>query len=461
MYSIFLNYRREPHEVAVAAIAERLQRYFGHDEVFIDNGIPSGDEYPETLESRLRGCTVLVAVIHKGWLDSFEKPRPKDWVRHEITIALERGITVIPVLLGKADMPAAEQMPSDIRALARRQATPVSSTTYEADIRRLIHRLERHVGSAPPEKPATKPPRIWLRFLAWTLGAFLATVVLFHTSGTWWQFFAFPAFFSATALVLVSTLTAIGVTALKRHADRWERRAGKRGIRDLLASWGVIPAVVGVLSAFSTVNEVLRDGRAENWELVYLAMYFTAGPWFLWRWIRRATARDEDWPPIVTTEHAVFRRAAYRLEQRLTTDEEWRRDRTRTVQREAVSIYLDLAEARRDLGVRGRVSITRWVRNAYRSETIAYLGWFASIIALDLAASGVMVFGGAAPQHALRVIGITIAGATTFAAAGVFATFQLDRRDVRRWTAEIVEWQHRLGPLIFCAHDNPVRQEHR
>jgi hypothetical protein len=36
----------------------------------------------------------------------------------------------------------------------------------------------------------------------------------------------------------------------------------------------------------------------------------------------------------------------------------------------------------------------------------------------------------------------------------------MDRRDVRRWTVEIVEWQHKLGLLIFCAHDGPVRQEH-
>lgn len=463
MYSIFVNYRREPHEMAVAAIAERLQHYFGYDEVFIDNGIPSGEEYPTTIETRLRGCTVLVAMIHKGWSDTLKDPPQKDWVRDEIRIALERGISVIPVLLGDAEMPEPGDLPSDVRALALRQAAPVGTTTFTADLHQLKSRLEKRVPSndtPSSENPATKPKRTWLRFLAWTVGFSFLTPLLFYAQQTPWEFFAFPAFVSAAAMALVSTLTAVVMLSFIRVTDRWTKSAGKRGVRDLLTSYSLIPGIFIVFGAISAINVTTEDGRVEDWETLYLATFFVAGAWFMWSWVRRAIARDEAWPPQVTTEHSVFRRAAHRLEQRLTTDKEWRRDRTRAVQREAVSIYLDLATARKELGVRGSVPITRWVRSGYRIESIPYLGWFASIVVLDVAASGVVVFGAPVPGHPLRVVGISIAIATVFAAAGVFANFRYDRRDTRRWIAEIIEWQNKLGPLIFCAHDAPARQEH-
>jgi hypothetical protein len=462
MYSIFMNYRREPHEIAVAAIAERLQHYFGDDEVFIDNGIPSGEEYPATIRTRLLRCTVLVAVIHKGWSDTLKEPPRKDWVREEIRIALERGIPVIPVLLGDAKMPEPGDLPPDIAALTLRQAAPVGTTTFIADLHQLKSRLEKHVqpdDAPPPENPVTQPKRTWLRFLAWTVGSFLLTPILFYASKTSWEFFAFPALISAVAMALVTTFTAVATLSSRRVTDRWTKRAGKRGVRDMLASFSPIPAIFIVFGAISAITVATEDGQVEDWETLLLATFFVVLAWFVWTFIRRSVARDEAWPPPVTTEHSVFRRAAHRLEQRLTTDREWRRDRTRAVQREAVSIYLDLATARKDLGVRGSAPITRWVRSGYTSETIPCLGWFTSIVALDVVAAGVVIFGGPVPGQPLRVVLLTIAIATVFAAAGVFARYLHDRRDTRLWIAEIVEWQHKLGPLIFCAHDAPARQE--
>jgi len=462
MHGIFVNYRREPHEMVVAAIAERLRHYFGDDEVFIANGIPSGDEYPATIKARLRNCAVLVAVIHKGWSDSLKEPPCKDWVRDEIKIALDRGIPVIPVLLGDAKMPEPDHLPIDIRRLAIYQAAPVGTTSFTADLHRLKSRLDEHVQTveAPPsEERSTKPKRTWLRFLAWLAGSFALTPILFYTSKTWWEFFALPAFISAAALALITTFTVVATLSFRRVADRWTKRAGHRGVRDILASFSPVPGILIVFGSISAINVATEDGRVEDWETLLLATFFVVLIWYVWTYTRRAIARDEEWPPPVTTDHSVFRRAAHRLEHRLTTDREWKRDRTRAVQREAVSIYLQLATARMDLGVRGSVPIIRWVRNGYTTETIPCLGWYASIVALDVVAAVVVLFDGPVPGHPLRVVGLTIAIATVFATAGVFARYLHDRRDTRLWIAEIVEWQHKLGPLIFCAHDHPDQQE--
>jgi TIR domain-containing protein len=461
MYSIFVNYRRDPHETVVAAIADRLEHYFGDNEVFIDNGIPFGEEYPATIRARVRNCAVLVAVIHKGWADSVKDPPEEDWVRDEIRIALERGIPVIPVLLGDAEMPKRGELPSVIGELAIRQAASVG-TSFTADLNQLKSRLESHVHpeeTPPAEKPVTKPKRTWLRFLAWLTAAFLLTPILFYTAKTSWEFFAFPAFVSAVAMALVTTCTAVATLSLRRVTDRWNIRTGHRGVRDILASFSPVPGILIVFGSISAINAATRDGRLEDWETLLLATFFVVLVWYVWTFVRRAVARDEAWPPPVTTDHAVYRRAAHRLEHRLTTDREWRRDRTRAVQREAVSIYLDLATARKDLGVRGGVPITRWVRSGYTSETIPCLGWYASIVALDVVAAGVVLFGGPVPGHPLRVVGLTIAIATVFAGAGVFARYLHDRRDTRLWIAEIVKWQHKLGPLIFCPREAPARQD--
>ncbi len=461
MYSIFVNYRRDPQETVVAAIAERLEHYFGDDEVFIDNGIPFGEEYPATIRTRLRNCTVLVAVIHKGWAGALKDPPQEDWVREEIRIALERGIPVIPVLLGNAEMPKRGDLPSVIGELAIRQAASVG-TSFTADLNQLKSRLESHVHpdeTPTADKSTTNPKRIWLRFLAWLIGAFLLTPILFYTATTSWEFFAFPAFISTVLLALATTLTAVATLSLRRVIDRWNIRTGHRRVRDILTSFSPVPGILIVFGSISAINVATQDGRLEDWETLLLATFFVVLVWYMWNFVRRTVARDEAWPPPVTTDHPVFRRAAHRLEHRLTTDREWKRDRTRAVQREAVSIYLDLATARKDLGVRGNVPIARWVRSGYTTETIPCLGWFASIVALDLVAAGVVLGSGPVPGHPLRMIGITIAIATAFAAAGVFARYRHDRRDTRLWIAEIAEWQRKLGPLIFCAHHDPERLE--
>lgn len=464
MYSIFVNYRRGDHSVAVAALTEMLAHHFGHDEVFLDVDIPSGERYPQEIDERLHGCDVLVSVIHDGWAATFDTPRKKDWVHYEIATALKKCITVIPVLLEDAAQPTWEQLPPDIAGLSLFQNARVRSTEFRTDVDQLIRRLEHHVDldkSTPPKKPVNaKPKRTLPRIAGLACALFLVTPVVFFEPVPLWLMFAQPAFVSAALLAIASLLTMIATWSLRRFIYRWERRAGTRTHREVLSRNWILPALLVVVSAFFVSRAMIRDGAWQEWEGWYLVVLVVVVAYYFHRWWRRTTAGDDAWPPPVTSEHWVFRRAALRLHDKLTTDKEWRRPRSRTIQRQAVSIYLDLANARKELTARAALPLARWIRHGYSGETMLYLGWLASIIALDVAAVAALVFGDPVPGSPLRAIAITVVVACAFTAAMVTTHFLLDRHRVATWIDELIEWQKTLGPLIFCT-DAPAHKEDR
>ena len=61
----------------------------------------------------------------------------EDFVQHEIAAALNRGITVIPVLVGGARMPPAEHFPPALEALRYRNAFEVRDERFDDDVARL------------------------------------------------------------------------------------------------------------------------------------------------------------------------------------------------------------------------------------------------------------------------------------------------------------------------------------
>ncbi|HEX6352530.1 TIR domain-containing protein [Actinophytocola sp.] len=460
MYSIFVNYRRGEHSVAVAALVEMLAHHFGRDEVFLDVGIPSGERYPQEIEERLHGCDVLVSVIHNGWAATFGQPRRKDWVRYEIRTALRKNTTVIPVVLEDAAIPAWEQLPEDIADILLLQSATLRSAEFRGDVDNLIRRIEHHVdldGAAARKAPVrAKPKRTWLRIAALAVALYLVTLVMFFDSvedEALWRRFAEPAFASTALLVLASSLTMIATWPLKRLSYRWERNAGTRTYREALSRNWIVPALLFVATAFGVSRAMTEDGGWQEWEVWYVGVVVLFGLFYLHRQWRISTVEDHAWPPPVTTDHWLFRRAALRLHEKLTTDKEWRTPRSRTLQRQAVSVYLDLAQARLDLIAKSRLSLGRWILGGHSGETTVYVAWYTSILVLDVSAVAALVFGEHVPGNPLLVIAITVVAATAFTAAMVTTHLLLDRYRVRKRIEELTEWQGKLGPLIFCVDE--------
>jgi len=128
MGGIFISYRRQDSQGFAGRLGEGLAERFGDAKVFRDVEIRPGDDYTVALREAVAACDVLLAVISRGWLHARNLAgarrlnQPDDWVRIEIETALDRGVRVIPVLVGGAEMPPADLLPTSLAPLASRQA---------------------------------------------------------------------------------------------------------------------------------------------------------------------------------------------------------------------------------------------------------------------------------------------------------------------------------------------------
>jgi hypothetical protein len=116
---------------------------------------------------------VLLALIGNEWLTVTDADgrrrldRPDDFVRLEIETALTRNIRVIPILIDDASMPRADQLPSSLAGLVRRQALELSPNRFDYDTSRLLKvldttlvevRTQQFQADSPPDA-ATAPSR--------------------------------------------------------------------------------------------------------------------------------------------------------------------------------------------------------------------------------------------------------------------------------------------------------------
>src|SRR4051794_19678564 len=144
MKGIFISYRRQDTAGYAGRLYDRLAGHFGADRVFMDvEGIEPGLDFVDAIERAVGSCEVLIVIIGPGWLatDSAGKRRlddPKDFVRIETGAALARHIRVVPVLVDKAAMPLAEELPADLAPLVRRQAIELSNKYWDATTAELI-----------------------------------------------------------------------------------------------------------------------------------------------------------------------------------------------------------------------------------------------------------------------------------------------------------------------------------
>lgn len=142
---IFISYRREDTAYPAGWLFDRLAEHFGPGQVFKDvDSVDLGDDFAEVITTGVGSCDVLLALIGDRWLsitDDTGRRRlddPDDFVRLEIETALARGIRVIPILVGGARIPRAEELPPSVAKLARRQALELSPSRFEFDTNRLL-----------------------------------------------------------------------------------------------------------------------------------------------------------------------------------------------------------------------------------------------------------------------------------------------------------------------------------
>jgi hypothetical protein len=153
---IFICYRREDGGWPAGWLYDRLVARFGSGRVFKDvDSIEPGDDFADVISNAVGSCAVLLAVIGPDWLQAAGESGRRlddstDFVRLEIEAALARGVRVVPVLVGHAQMPRSEQLPSSLSKLTTRHAVELSHAGFDRDLGPLMRVLDRVIGSESP-----------------------------------------------------------------------------------------------------------------------------------------------------------------------------------------------------------------------------------------------------------------------------------------------------------------------
>jgi hypothetical protein len=151
--SIFVSYRRDDTAATAGRLRDRLALEFGTKNVFMDvDNIPAGVDFAKHLQVQLANCDLVVALIGAQWLtiaNAFGTPRiqdPDDYVRMELSAALSSGLTLVPVLVDGASMPAEARLPVPLQPLSKLNAIELRNSQFRWDSTRVVEKLSETLG---------------------------------------------------------------------------------------------------------------------------------------------------------------------------------------------------------------------------------------------------------------------------------------------------------------------------
>jgi hypothetical protein len=144
---IFINYRVEDTGGYAWAVYYRLAQHFGAENVFFDKmALAPGVEWLAEINRRTSGASVFLALAGRDWAESIlqhMQAHKPDYVVEEISRALRSRprAEVIPVLV-RSQTPSSAMLPLAVEPLFSLQWTRLEHESLDADIDRLIERLD-------------------------------------------------------------------------------------------------------------------------------------------------------------------------------------------------------------------------------------------------------------------------------------------------------------------------------
>ncbi len=159
MPRITISYRRDNSGVITGRIFDRLATHFGRDSVFRDiDSIPPGADFREHINHVLDESDILLAIVGPKWLGTrggqTRLDDEADPVRVEIETGLRKKMPVIPVLVLRAAMPRASQLPDTVRDFAYRHAVQIDAgQDFDVHSARLIRAMDRILRQKSGDAP--------------------------------------------------------------------------------------------------------------------------------------------------------------------------------------------------------------------------------------------------------------------------------------------------------------------
>ena len=163
MPGVFISYRRDDSAGYAGALARELAMRLGPERVFMDiKDIEGGIKFPEAITQAIDSSEVVLVLVGSHWFDAKDEEgrrrldKPDDFVRQEVVRALSSKARVIPVLLDGAHLPAAEQLPYDLRSLGSREAMELRNSHWDLDMPQLLASVREGMYALDIQETADK-----------------------------------------------------------------------------------------------------------------------------------------------------------------------------------------------------------------------------------------------------------------------------------------------------------------
>ena len=159
---VFISYRRADSSAYAGRLEEDLSAHLhASGDIFMDiTDIAAGTNFVTAIHEALSRSKIALILIGRHWISAENDagvPRlhdPDDLVRTEVRLALEKGLKVIPVLLGGTPMPSAKDLPEDLKPLAFLNALEISDTRWSYDVERLTDAVSLEIKTPGATKVA-------------------------------------------------------------------------------------------------------------------------------------------------------------------------------------------------------------------------------------------------------------------------------------------------------------------
>ena len=141
-HNIFISYRRINGDIMARMICDGLRATNRYDNIYLDVDDHTAGNYAETIEAHIRNSHTCIVVLSKGALDRCAEEG--DIVRHEIALARECGLKIVPVMITGNDYAFngyPESLPQDIEFIRMQNACiyyQATSSHYIEDLCRFI-----------------------------------------------------------------------------------------------------------------------------------------------------------------------------------------------------------------------------------------------------------------------------------------------------------------------------------
>lgn len=145
---IFISYRRDGSSTFSSILYYELCKFFSSEFIFKDiYALKPGSDFKKEVEAGIVRSFLLLVLIDRSWpylknengeLRIFLE---NDFVRHEIKMAIERNLEIIPVLFENGKMPEEKELPEDIQPLGCKQAFTIRAESVVQDIAALVEHI--------------------------------------------------------------------------------------------------------------------------------------------------------------------------------------------------------------------------------------------------------------------------------------------------------------------------------